>query len=75
MRKQYTPATECFKEIRMMLNAYCKDMYVIASTLMVMRELYKSIIRVPDGNRPEDLRLFHSLICKNNVILDYYGVW
>ena len=27
-----------------------------------------------DGNRPEDLNLFHSLTCKNNVILDYYGV-
>ena len=35
----------------------------------------KGILRLPDGNRPEDLSLFQSLICKNNVILDYYGVW
>ena len=70
MRKQYTPATECFKELRFTLNAYSKDVYVIASTSMVTRELYKSILRVPDGNRPEDLSLFHSPICKNNVILD-----
>ena len=75
MRKQYTPATECFKELRLMLNAYCKDVYVIASTSMVTRELYKRILRVPEGNRPKDLSLFHSLICKNNVILDDYGVW
>ena len=33
------------------------------------------IVRLPDGNRPGDLSLFRSLTCKNNVILEYYGVW
>ena len=32
------------------------------------------ILRLPDGNRPEDLSLFHSPPYKNNVILEYYGV-
>ena len=34
-------------------------------------------LTAPDGNRPEDLSLFHSLTCKknDNVILDYYRVW
>ena len=32
-------------------------------------------LRLPDGKRPENLSLFHYLNCKNNVILDYYGVW
>ena len=45
------------------------------SILMVTREPYKGILRLPDGNRPENLSLFHSLTCKNNVLLDYYGVW
>ena len=44
------------------------------STLMVTREPYKGILRLSDRNRPEDLSLFCSLTCKNNVILDYYGV-
>ena len=44
-------------------------------TLSVTREPYKGILRLPDGNRPENLSLFHSSMCKNNVILDYYGVW
>ena len=26
-------------------------------------------------NRPEDLSLFHSLMCKNDVILECCGVW
>ena len=42
---------------------------------MVARELYKGILLLPDGNKPEDLSLFRSLTCKTNVILEYYGVW
>ena len=34
-----------------------------------------SFLQLPDGYRPKDLSLFHSLTGKNNVILDYYGVW
>ena len=45
------------------------------STYMVTRQLYKGILRLSDGNRPEDLSLCHSLTCKNNVILDYYVIW
>ena len=41
---------------------------------MIARELYKGIVWLSAGNRPEDLRLFHSFTCKNNVILEYYGV-
>ena len=47
----------------------------MASTLMVTRELFMGILRLPDGNRPEDLSLFHSLTCKNNVLFEYHGVW
>ena len=47
----------------------------IPSTLMVTRELYRRILRLPDGNRAEDLSLFHSLTYKNNVVLEHYGVW
>ena len=43
------------------------------STLMVARELHKGILRLPDGNRLEDLSLFHSLTYKNNVIPECYG--
>ena len=35
----------------------------------------KGYLRLSDGNRPEDLSLFHSLTCRSNVILDCYGVW
>ena len=39
------------------------------SILMVIREPYA------DGNRSEDLSVFHFPTCKNNVIFDYFGVW
>ena len=29
---------------------------------------------LPDGHRPEDLSLGHSLTCKNTIILEYYRV-
>ena len=60
-RRQYTPAKEFFKELRLVLHAYCREAYAIAGTFMVTRQLHKGILRLPDGNRPEDLSLFHSL--------------
>ena len=41
----------------------------VPSTLMVAREPYTGILRLSDGNRLEDLSLFHSLTRKNSFIL------
>ena len=55
-----------------MLHAYCRDAY--AKYINGNQVAINGILRLPGGNRPEDSSLFHSLTCKNNVILDYYGV-
>ena len=45
------------------------------STLMVTREPSKVFYGSFMVNRPDDLSLFHSLLWKNNVILECNGVW
>ena len=51
-----------------MLHVFCGDAY--AKYFEGNQEAVNGILRLIDDNRPEDLSLFHSLTCKNNVILD-----
>ena len=50
-----------------MLHAYCRNAY--AKYINGNQGAVKRILRLPDGNRPEDSSVFHSLTCKNKVIL------
>ena len=59
----------------MVVHAYCRDAYdkYINGNQQAEKVFY---LRLPDGNRCEDLSLFRSLTCNKNIILDhYYGVW
>ena len=60
-----------------MSHAYCRDVYAkyITSNQGAGKGHFTGILRLPAGDSPEDLSLFSSLTCKNNVILDYYGGW
>ena len=70
------PSDRFFGWVTFGTHEYCRDEYAkYMMPIMATREPQKGILRFPGGNRPEDLSLFHSLTCKNNVILDYYGVW
>ena len=64
-----------FCELRLVLYAYCRNAYAKYINGNQGAVNLKGIFRLPDGNRPKDLSLFHSLTCKNNVILEYHGVW
>ena len=57
----------------MVLHAHCRDAH--AKYVNGNQGAIKSILHLRDGNRPEDLSIFNSLTCKNNVTIDYYGVW
>ena len=71
----------------MVLHVYCRDAYAKQGAVKYPLPHAKYIngnqgavtwyFTAPDGNRHENLSLFHSLTCthNNNVILDYYGVW
>ena len=37
-------------------------------TLTVTKEPSNGISRLPDGDRPEDFRIFYSLMCKNILL-------
>ena len=57
----------------MVLHAYFRDAY--AKYINGDQGAIKGIVRLPDGTRPEDLSLFHSPTCKNNVVRNYYRIW
>ena len=44
-----------------MLHAYCRDAY--AKHINGNQGAVKGYLRLPDGNRPEDLSLFSSVAC------------
>ena len=57
----------------MVLHAFCRGGY--AKYINGNQGAIKIILRLPDGNRPEDSSVFHYPTCNDNVILDYLGVW
>ena len=68
-----TPSDRYFDELCVVLHAYCRDEYT--KYINGNQGAVKSILRLPDGNKPEDLNVFNSITCKNNVVLDYLAVW
>ena len=69
------PSDRFFDEFRVVLHAYCRDAYAKYSN--VNRGAVKGFLRLPDGNRPEDFSLLHSLTCKNVTcqVYPWLGRW
>ena len=61
----------------MVLHANCRGAYAkkYNNGNQGAVKVFYGCISLHDGNRSEHLSLFHSLTCKNNVTLDYYGDW
>ena len=72
-RTAQAPRDRFLYELGVALHAYCRGAY--ARSINGNEGAVESILWLSDGNRPEDSSSYHTLTCKNNVILECYGVW